>query len=237
MKVGKILGLGLACVLTTFTCQAQFTSTVVSLTGSVLDRSSHKPVSLQIDVLDANGEKYTKAKSNSKDGYYFITGLKPGQTYTVNITDLKYLKNSMLFEVPNTDKYSEYSKDIQMVGKAVNSKIKFMVPTFEAGESTLRAGSELFLDEYVKILVKNPEIKVSLDVYPDNNLDKSKNKALTTGRGEAIKAYFGKMGVDAGRVTVAAYDATDKLNPPPSGKTAKGKKYIGSVYMKITALK
>lgn len=236
MKLIKTLGIGLGICFAAFNANAQFTSTVVSLTGSVLDQGSKKPTSTQIEVYDKDGDKFTKAKSNSKDGYYFITGLKPGETYSVRVVDIKYLKNSFDFTVPNTDKYSEYSQDILVVPSRINTDIPLSVIPFEINKSNLRPGAENFLNEYAQILLENPKVKVNLEVFPDNNLDKSKNRIITNGRAEALKNYFEKSGIESSRITIKNYDSTDTKNPPPSEKRAKGKRYVGSVYLKISAL-
>lgn len=236
MKLFKALGIGLGICFASISATAQFTSTVVSLTGAVLEQSSKKPTSLQIEVFDKDGDKFTKAKSNSKDGYYFITGLKPGETYSIKIMDIKYLKYSFDFTVPNSDKYSEYSKDILVVPSRVNTEIPLAVIPFEINKSNLRPGSEYFLNEYSLILQENSKIKIEIEVYPDNNVDKSKNRIITNGRAEALKNYFEKTGIDASRISIKNFDSTDSKNPPPSEKRAKGKRYVGSVYLKISAL-
>ncbi len=236
MKLIKSLGIGLGICFASFNANAQFTSTVVSLTGTVLDQGSKKPTSIQIEVFDKDGDKFTKAKSNSKDGYYFITGFKPGETYSVRVLDIKYLKNSFDFTVPNTDKYSEYSRDILVVPSRIDTDIPLSVIPFEINKSNLRPGADNFLNEYAQILLENPKVKINLEVFPDNNLDKSKNRIITNGRAEALKNYFEKAGIEASRIAIKNFDTTDPKNPPPSEKRAKGKRYVGSVYLNISAL-
>ncbi len=236
MKVLKFLAFAYIFAASVLSSTAQFTSTVVSLTGSVIDQYSKKPVALTIEVLDSDGEKFTKAKSNAKDGYYFLTGLKPGNKYTVQITDMRYLKFIHEIEIPNTDKYSDYSKDIQVTTSRINSEIPISVPPFELNKASIRPGAENYLQEYVDILLDNPTVKIAIEVYPDNDADKNKNKLLTFGRAEALKNFFVKSGIDANRLDIKNYDSVDPENPPPSEKRAKGKRYVGSVVLKITAL-
>lgn len=236
MRLIKTLGIGLGICFASLSANAQFTSTVVSLTGSILEQSTKKPAGIQIEVFDKDGERFTKAKSNSKDGYYFITGLKPGETYSIRVVDMKYLKTSFDFAVPTTEKYSEYSHDILVVPSRINTDIPLSVSPFEINKSNLRPGADMFLQDYSQILLENPKIKVNLEVYPDNNAEKTKNKIITNGRAEALKNYFEKSGVEASRITIKNYDSTDPKNPPPSEKRAKGKRYVGSVYLKISAL-
>ena len=236
MKITKIFTFAFVFAASVLSSSAQFTSTVVSLTGSVLDQYTKKPVALTVEVLDSDGEKFSKAKSNARDGYYFLTGLKPGKKYIVQITDSRYLKYIDEFEVPNTDKYSDYSKDIQVTTSRINSEILVSVSPFELSKASIRPGVDNYLKEYVDILLDNPTVKVAIEVYPDNDTDKNKNKLLTFGRAEALKNYFIQAGIDAGRLDLKNYDTVDPKNPPPSEKRAKGKRYVGSVILKITAL-
>lgn len=236
MKISRLLTFAFIFAASILSATAQFTSTVVSLTGSVIDQYSKKPVALTIEVLDSDGEKFTKAKSNARDGYFFLTGLKPGKKYTVQITDMRYLKYIYEFEVPNTDKYSDYSKDIQVTTSRINSEIPVSVPPFELNKASIRPGADNYLKEYVDILLDNPTVKISIDVYPDNDSDKNKNKLLTFGRAEALKNFFVKCGIDASRIELKNNESVDSKNPPPSEKRAKGKRYVGSVILRITAL-
>ncbi len=221
-------------VMLTFTIvKAQFTNTVVAFSGQIFDQISKKPISVVLEVYNEDGTKFTKASSNSKDGSYYVTGLVPGKNYIFRIANLKYLKVSYDVEIPNTDKYIEYSKDIQLIPANKNTEFPISVNPFELNQANLRPGFEFFLKDYAKLIKDNPTVNFSINVFPDNNLDMTKNKILTQGRAEAIKDYFIKIGIDSKRISVSGSDKVDPKNLPPTGKAAKGKKYVGSIYIQL----
>ena len=47
-------------------------------------------------------------------------------------------------------------------------------------------------------------------------------------------AYFTSNGIPATRVTAIGSKTPDTKNPPPTGILAKGKRYIGPSYIKLT---
>lgn len=216
-------------------CFSQFGGSVnVALSGTTLEIASRLPASVKIEALDPSGKRLTTAKSNSKDATFFMAGLKAGQTLTIAVNDPKYLKTSFPFEIPNTNKYTEYSHDIMLFQKVKDNSVRMIVPVFEPGKSELRAGSDFLLDDYLDLFKKNTDVSFCIDVYPDNSSDKSQNKILTTARAEALKDYFVKNGINTAKISIMPYDVIDAKNPPPTRKVAKGKKYVGSVYLRLT---
>jgi outer membrane protein OmpA-like peptidoglycan-associated protein len=215
--------------------QAQLTNVVVALTGNVMDQVSKEPVNVRLECWDQNNKRIYKGNSNAaQGGYYYMTGLKPGQTYTIKFSDLEYFKEEFTIEIPSTDKYQEFSRDFLVKPKEVGLKIPMKVPPFELNKSKLRAGYEFFLRDILKTIELNRRIHFEIVCYPDNDDDPTANKTLTEARASALMEYFRKNGVAGNRVTVKGNTATDPNNPPPTKKRAKGKRYIGSTYFVIT---
>jgi hypothetical protein len=59
---------------------------------------------------------------------------------------------------------------------------------------------------------------------------------FTSGRGSALKDHLVKNGINADRINVRAMTTTDPINPPPIRKGAKGKRYVGPVYVVVTSI-
>lgn len=206
---------------------SQFTQTVVSLTGIVKD-VKNAPLQGWVIVTNQNGETINKTRCNGK---YFITGLKPGETYNIEVDAKGYFQNSFELNVPNTDKYNELSKDFEMKMMEAGAKLAFKVIPFDAKKSALRAGSDIFLDEYLKILRSNPRAKFTIEVYPETIA----NNTQAQNRASELKKYFEDHKVRA-EISVDAKSNFDPLNLPPAGKQAKGKRYKGSIYLVVNNL-
>ena len=99
--------------------EAQFISVVLSLTGNVINKVTNEPLSMRLEAFDSKGNRiyYGRTKAEN-DGYYFITGLKPGAKYTLKLSDNEEYKE-MVEEVslPDVESYEEIEKDILVEDK------------------------------------------------------------------------------------------------------------------------
>ena len=213
-----------------------FIKTVVSLTGNVFNQVTKQPETTALLVMK-DGKRVTATRSRaSENGYYYLTGLKAGESYDIRLEKKGFMDQIVSVEVPNTDKYAEISKDFLIMPKESGVKIPISVPPFEYNKSKLRVGSEIFLDDLQETLKLNPEVKIQIVSYPDNNKDKGENQELTKERAESLKNYFVSKGIEASRITTNPNQSTDPDNPPPTEKAAKGKRYIGPSYLKIVSI-
>lgn len=216
------------------TASAQAVGPVVSLTGNIFNEVTKQPVTVFLLVLDQDGKRVTATRSNSaENGYYYITGLKPGKTYTISIKQKDYLNEQFTLEVANTDKYQEISKDFLVKPLEKNAYLKLSVPPFELNKSKLRFGSEFLLDDMANTLKNNPTVKFEILCYPDNAKDPKENQQLTDERSKALMNYFVSQGIDVSRITTSGSNEVDSKNPPPTKTAAKGKRYIGPSYIVI----
>jgi hypothetical protein len=93
--------------------EAQFFGVVLSLTGYVVDSDTKEPIAMRVEAFDSNGNRiyYGRTKSEN-DGYYFITGLKPGAKYTVKLSDNeRYADKEEKISMPDAKSYEEIKKD------------------------------------------------------------------------------------------------------------------------------
>jgi outer membrane protein OmpA-like peptidoglycan-associated protein len=226
-----ILNMIVLLVIAHFTCQAQ---QVMSVTGTVIDQTTRNPVSILVSFYDRNNKKIGSSKSNSATGYYLVTGLKQGETYKVQLESSEFFKDEYEITLPVSKKYADVSRDFTVKPLVKGAKILLEVPPFELKKSKLRVGAEDYLADIKKMLVLNPGVSVEIQTYPDAEGDPAVNEAFTMERAQAIKKYLIDNGVREQKLTLKASGQTDSVNPPPRYKTAKGKRYIGPIYIMIT---
>jgi outer membrane protein OmpA-like peptidoglycan-associated protein len=213
---------------------SQLTKLVVSLTGSVFNEITHQPINVRMEAFDANGKRVYRGTSNAEqNGYYYITGLKPGEKYFIRFGDVDYFKQDFEVDIPPSDKYEEFSRDFLIKPKAKGLRIPLKVPTFELGKMKLRAGSEFFLKDILETMQKNPRVRFQILSFPDNDMNPNENKVITEGRCNSLRDYFIKNGIEADRILVYGSDQTDPTQPPPTKKMAKGKRYVGPTYFVV----
>jgi len=211
-------------------------STIVSITGSIKNELTKEPIGIDIRLFNTEGKQIGISRSNSKDGYYFITGLKPDSVYYLKFMDFSYFSDSHEFQVPNTKKYAEYSKDFVVKPKQIGLKFPLRVIPFDLGKSKLRPGADIFLKDLLNSMKLNRRVDFKIAAFPDNDGDGQFNQQITTERCEALKKYFIQNGIEETRITIQSNPTTDPDNPPPAKKQAKGKRYLGSIYLEITKI-
>lgn len=214
---------------------SQLVGTVVSITGSVFNSVTREPVTAYLIVLDENGKRVNATRSNSaENGYYYITSLKPGKKYTITISQPNYFKEKFEIEIANTDKYTEISRDFLITPIQKGIDLPLTISPFELNKSKLRYGSEFLLSDIVSTLKNNTQIKVEIICYPDNNKNKTENQTLTEERAKSLKSFLVENGISESRISIKSNSNTDPQNPPPAEKRAKGKRYIGSTYIRVS---
>lgn len=206
---------------------------VVSVTGYVYDGLSREPLN-DVKVTFTNDEGKPVSSITHSGGYYLVTGLKPGKKYTIRIEKPNYFQAEHQFQAPNTDKYAEISRDFLMYPMREGARLPLAVNPFYPKKSKLRVGSDEIMDDLAQMLIINPNVKVEIVSYPDNDDSKKENMSLTTERVKAIRNYLVSKGISEARLKTTPSDDIDPINPLPVRKQAKGKQYIGKVYIVVT---
>ncbi len=101
---------------------------------------------------------------------------------------------------------------------------------FATGSYKLAVSSNKGLNEVVKILQDNPDLKLSIDGYTDNTGTPEINQTLSENRANAVKDYFVKKGIDESRLIATGHGQDE---PIADNKTAAGRKKNRRVEMKL----
>jgi len=104
---------------------------------------------------------------------------------------------------------------------------------FDLKKTDLKDGTESDINDMARMLIMNPSVNIEVVCYPDEEVEGTTSR-ISLDRGNALKAAFVKSGVSGERISVRAAPSVDPINPPPMRKGAKGKRYVGTVYLVIT---
>ena len=239
MKKNKIsiLILGMFFIVFSQLSFSQLVNPVVSITGSVMDAVTRQPITAIMIVTNENGKRINATRSNGADnGYYYLTSLKPGKKYTITVSSRYYLKEKYTFQINKGYRYTELSHDFLVMPLNVGAQIPLSFAPFELNKSKLRYGADYVLDGIKGTMLNNKSVRFQIICYPDMDGDAAHNLELTTERAQSIKKYLVANGIDASRIEIKGNKRTDPKNPPPKKKRAKGKRYIGTTYIKIIAI-
>jgi len=114
---------------------------------------------------------------------------------------------------------------IQKINKAAGSIF------YATGSAKLLATSSVALNSVAAILKENPDYKVEINGYTDNQGEAVKNKVLSEARANAVKDYLVKNGIEEGRITA---DGFGDENPVADNKTVVGRAKNRRVELKVT---
>jgi len=103
---------------------------------------------------------------------------------------------------------------------------------FSGTTTTITSTSNTALNNIVKILNENPDLKAKIEAHTDNAGDDTKNMTLSTNRAEAVKAYLVKKGISADRITTEGFGETMPIadNTTVAGRTKNRRVEIKLMY-------
>ena len=101
---------------------------------------------------------------------------------------------------------------------------------FATGKATLLSRSFKGLDEVVRIMKDDAELKLTIDGHTDNTGADALNQRLSENRAAAVKAYLVKKGIDGSRLVSAGYG---EAQPVADNKTAAGRQKNRRVELKL----
>lgn len=233
MKICRLIIFLLLIISTSSFAGTQLKS-VIAVTGSIFNYVDKSPISVEIEVYDNVGKKVNSTKSNATDnGYYYVTGLYSGNIYTFIIKDQQYLTESFEVSIPNSDKYVEISKDFLLKPNKAGTEIKLNINPFEYDKFKLKVGAATILSDVLNTVKNNSNKKFNIICYPDSDQDANENHKITEARAKALVDFFELNGIDGTTFTIQSNQKSDPKNPPPTEKRAKGKNYVGSIYLVV----
>jgi outer membrane protein OmpA-like peptidoglycan-associated protein len=102
--------------------------------------------------------------------------------------------------------------------------------SFGAGNAKLTASSNASLNQVVRVLKENPEMRLKIEGHTDNAGDDDKNMQLSEDRAAAVKAYIVSKGISEDRIESQGFGET---MPVADNSTATGRKANRRVELKV----
>jgi OmpA-OmpF porin, OOP family len=91
---------------------------------------------------------------------------------------------------------------------------------FDTGKASIQPDSADTLNQIVKLLTGNPDLKLRVEGYTDNQGNAAANQALSEKRAQAVVAWLGAHGVDAARLSAKGLG---QANPVADNTTDDGR--------------
>ncbi len=202
---------------------------VAIIKGKILDQNG-LPIKAEIIIKDINtGKIVYKTYSDPKTGEYLIS-LPTGKNYAMTISKQGYLFHSENINLINENKYTEVNKNMTLKNININSTFTLKNIFFDFGSDKIRKTSYAELNEVVKYLKQNPNIKIEIGGHTDNIGSEKFNKQLSLNRARAVAAYLINNGISADRIKTKGYGFSKPIAP---NDTEEGRAKNRRVELKI----
>lgn len=192
----------------------------VIVSGVVTNENTKEKLKAWILVEDLiTGELIATNKSNSVTGKYLIV-LPAGRNYSVSANSDGYFFYSQTFNLPDSSKYQEITKDIALKPIEKGAKIVLNNIFFSTGKASLRPESQLELEKAVDLMKINQSMVIEVGGHTDNVGNDDYNMKLSHNRAKSVREYLVKSGITAERIQAKGYG---ELNPIATNDTDKGR--------------
>ena len=188
--------------------------------GSVYDLESKHTIQASVEVYDlVSGKLYTTLWGDKINGN-FLSALPTDRDYAVEVIKDGYLPYSANIALKGVKSIVPFDVEIPLRKIRIGENVVLNNIFFETDKYELKNESAFELGEIIKMLDKNPSMKIEIGGHTDNTGAADLNQKLSESRAKSVYDYLVKMGVSAERLTFKGYAATKPIadNNTPEGK-------------------
>ena len=187
--------------------------------GKVYDIKTNAGLPSTVILTDLNTRQIVSKLQTDEDGNYLIT-LPVGKDYAFNVHRKGYLFYSENYDMSGTAPDSVFTADIPMEPIEANAKVILKNVFFDTKKTDLKPESITELDNVVRLMNENPNMKIQIRGYTDNVGKPADNLILSQGRAVSVVNYLLNKGVKNERLSYKGFGET---NPIATNDTEQGK--------------
>jgi outer membrane protein OmpA-like peptidoglycan-associated protein len=197
--------------------------------GQVTDQQTDKPISAQLNLMDAiSGNLITTIRADEK-GDYLVT-LPVGKNYLLTIRQPGYFFHTESFSMQATLDAVPKQLDVSLRPLITNSSIVLDHIYFQTNRANLADSSRAELLTLAELLRENPTLVVEIGGHTDNIGATSDNLSLSKRRAETVVQYLIQQGIPKNRLQAKGYGSAQ---PIAENNTAEGRAKNRRSEMKI----
>lgn len=187
--------------------------------GKVYDKKTGSGLPSTLILTDVNTQQTVSRLQTDEDGNYLVT-LPVGKDYAFNVHRKGYLFYSENFDMNNVSSDSVYNIDIPLEPIEANAKVVLKNVFFDTKKTDLKPESISELDNVVRLMNENPNMKVQINGYTDNVGTAEDNLKLSNARALSVVKYLIAKGVKKERLSYKGFGET---NPVATNDTEEGR--------------
>ena len=199
--------------------------------GKVYDIKTNAGLPSTVILTDLNTRQIVSKLQTDEDGNYLIT-LPVGKDYAFNVHRKGYLFYSENYDMSGTAPDSVFTADIPMEPIEANAKVILKNVFFDTKKTDLKPESITELDNVVRLMNENPNMKIQIRGYTDNVGKPADNLILSQGRAVSVVNYLLNKGVKNERLSYKGFGET---NPIATNDTEHGKALNRSTELSVVS--
>jgi OmpA-OmpF porin, OOP family len=184
--------------------------------GIVYDSKTKEKLAAKIDLFDL-GEKSRAASvdSDAQNGSYLLV-LNQGAEYALEVHRKGYAFKSLTFNYTEGKDIEPLEIDIALDPISQGTVFRLNNIFFDYNKYEIKEKSRTELDELVKFMQENPEVRGEISGHTDNIGVAEANMTLSLNRAKAVYDFLVQAGIDAKRLTFKGYGANKPDAPNDS---------------------
>ena len=179
--------------------------------GRVYDIKTKKGLPSSVELTDVNTRQLMSKLQTDEDGNYLVT-LPVGKDYAFNVNRKGYLFYSENYNISATAPDSTFESDIALQPIEANASIVLKNVFFDTKKTELKPESITELDNVVRLMNENPNMKILISGYTDNVGKPADNLSLSKGRAVAVVNYLLNKGVRNERLSFKGLGDTKPIS-------------------------
>lgn len=187
--------------------------------GKVFDEKTKAGLPSSVELTDLKTRRTISRVQTDEEGNYLIT-LPAGNDYGFNVKRKGYLFYSENYNIPISSKGDEFIADIPLQPIEPHASIILKNVFFDTKKTELKPESISELDNVVRLLNENPNLKIKIIGFTDNIGTPADNLKLSTGRAWAVVQYLISKKVDPKRLS---HSGLGESNPIGDNNTEEGR--------------
>ena len=188
--------------------------------GNVFDNETRDVVSANVQIYDLETGKQYASLSSDKITGLFLSTLPAGKNYAIEVSKDGYLFYSQNISLMDVKGGAPFEVDIPLHKIKIGETVVLNNIFFESDKYDLAPQSKSELEVILKLMQKNPGLKIEIGGHTDNTGSDEKNRSLSEHRAKSVYEYLISKGISADRLSYKGYASSKPVAPntTPEGK-------------------
>lgn len=187
--------------------------------GKVYDDKTKAGLPSTVVLTDVDTRQIISKLQTDEDGNYLVT-IPVGKNYAFNVHRKGYLFYSQNYDMNHVSSDSVFHVDIPLEPIAANAKVILKNVFFDTKKTDLKPESISELDDVVRLMNENPNMKILISGFTDNVGTKADNLKLSTGRAVSVVNYLLAKRVNNSRLSFKGFG---EAKPIATNETEQGR--------------